>query len=99
MKVKNGFYMQNNAWWNIQDALVVDDWHQVIGLYKHLIGLIENMVKNAVIGKQYQAIPTFRQLKSFDICFLSTGLINPAYTELGAHMCQLLTTVHNIIPL
>lgn len=55
--------------------------------------------KTDVIEEPYQAIPKFRGLKSFDNSFLSNDLINPSYTELGANICQLLTTVYNLSPL
>jgi hypothetical protein len=64
MKIKNAFLVQNNPYWDIYDALVVDDLHQLGGIYKHLIGLVENMVKKngktVIIEKQYQSIPKFR---------------------------------------
>jgi hypothetical protein len=102
MKIKNAFLVQNNPYWDIFDALVVDDLHQLGGIYKHLIGLVENMVKKngktVIIEKQYQSIPKFRGIKSFDSGFLSTDLVNPTYSELRDHMTQLLAVVHNLIP-
>ena len=45
--VKNTFDVDMNKYWNIYDSLVIDDLHQIGGIYKHLLSFIENMVKRA----------------------------------------------------
>ena len=51
-----------------------------------------------MIDQQYKLIPKFRGLKSFDNGFMSTSLVNPTYDELRKHMTQLLSVVHNLVP-
>ncbi|SAL99066.1 hypothetical protein, partial, partial [Absidia glauca] len=97
-----------NAFWrtpfNIYDSLVVDDLHQLGGVYRHLLGFIEALIKDqrgkaAIVEWRCRSLPYYSGMKSFKTGFLLSSLINPSFGELRKHMQLILCLVYDLIPL
>ena len=77
-----------NEYWNIYESLVVDDLHQIGGIYKYLLHFVEKIVEDnrrsvAVIDERYQALPLFCEAKNFKTGYLSKDIVNPTFHELS----------------
>ncbi|CAO3654619.1 unnamed protein product [Mucor hiemalis] len=101
---KNAFNIDINEHWNFYDSLVIDDLHQIGGIYKHLLAFIEKIIKDQfkstrVINERYRALPKFRNMRQFKSGYLLQDLVNPTYSELCNHMSSLLSVVHDLIPI
>ncbi|SAM00090.1 hypothetical protein [Absidia glauca] len=97
-----------NAFWDtpfdIYDALTVDDLHQLGGVYRHLIGFVEKIIKQqrgkaALVQQRCKGLPHYTGMKRFDKGFLLSSLTNPTYDEFRKHMQLVLCLVYDLIPL
>ncbi|KAG2212149.1 hypothetical protein INT45_001772 [Circinella minor] len=90
------FHVVQNAFWsvphfeNIYDCLVVDELHQLGGVYKHLLGVIEDILsvsdKLEVNKRAQKYIPHFGGRRRFNNEYLLSTLVFPTYDELKHHM-------------
>ncbi|SAM02965.1 hypothetical protein [Absidia glauca] len=103
-----GSFGLKNAFWDtpfdIYGSLVVDDLHQLGGVYSHLLRYIEDRIKkqrNAVLLVQERCmkLPYYTGMKRFDNGFLLSSLTNPTFHELRKHMQLVLCLVYDLIPL
>ncbi|KAI8136605.1 hypothetical protein BJV82DRAFT_675956 [Fennellomyces sp. T-0311] len=107
---KHSFHIVKNAFWSvpffdIYQALTVDDLHQLGGMYTNLLELIEKMLKDGndqgiikQVTKRASMIPPFSKLRPFKSGFFPSDLKNPTYTELRSHMAIVMSCVHDILP-
>jgi hypothetical protein len=97
----------NNAFWDtgfdIQKSIVVDDVHQVCGVYRHLLKFVEAILKRKPkqtnqVERRNQQLPIFSGLKRFKHGFMLSNLTNPTFDEFRTHMRLILCLVHDLIP-
>ncbi|KAI8140200.1 hypothetical protein BJV82DRAFT_716024 [Fennellomyces sp. T-0311] len=112
LSVMFSFHPLENAFWNlpqpqfnIYDALLVDDLHQIGGVYKHLLKFVEGYVREhyggtaiTKINERAASLPQYQKHHSFRKGFLYSSLINPTYTELRSHMTIILPCCHDYLP-
>ncbi|KAI9246296.1 hypothetical protein BDA99DRAFT_543388 [Phascolomyces articulosus] len=89
--IKNAFLEVPH--FNIYDSLVVDELHQLGGVYSHLLKVIENMLSEAE-----QLEIDLWLVSMFNNTYMITTLVSPTYDELKQHIGILLACVHNKIP-
>ncbi|KAI8140610.1 hypothetical protein BJV82DRAFT_562056 [Fennellomyces sp. T-0311] len=99
-----------NAFWEIPGfdiyrSLLVDDLHQLGGVYEHLVNCIEQSIKekrNGVrlirrVDERASQLPPYRKLRQFHNGFFLSNLRNVAYAELKDHMAILLVVIHDLV--
>ncbi|SAL96511.1 hypothetical protein, partial, partial [Absidia glauca] len=105
---KYGSFDLANAFWqtsfDIYDSLVVDDLHQLGGVYRHLLRFTEELIqqqrgKTAIVEQRCRSLPYYTGMKNFKTGFLLSSLTNPSFGELRKHMQLVLCLVYDLIPL
>ncbi|KAI8140946.1 hypothetical protein BJV82DRAFT_671332 [Fennellomyces sp. T-0311] len=90
--VQNAF--SSLSLFDIYGSLVVDDLHQLGGVYRHLVEFVEKMIKerptkNVIlkgISKRASMVAPFQGLRLFKHGYMLSALKNPTYSELKDHM-------------
>lgn len=105
---KFGCFPIENAFWetdfDIYDALVIDDLHQLGGLYRHLIQFVERIIKKdrgkvTKVEQRCQQLPVYSGMKKFKKGFLLSNLTNPSFDEFRKHMRLVICLVYDLLPL
>ncbi|KAG2213635.1 hypothetical protein INT45_008805 [Circinella minor] len=105
------FHLIGSAFWklpqpqfNIYEAIVVDDLHQIGGVYKHILNFVETHIcskyrKKAIvdINKRAASLPTFKGHRRFDKGLFLSSLTNPTYNELRGYMTIILPCIYDYI--
>ncbi|KAI8136368.1 hypothetical protein BJV82DRAFT_676797 [Fennellomyces sp. T-0311] len=99
--VENAFWTIPN--FDIYDAMIVDDLHQLGGIYQYLLHVLEDILvqqrKQKEVERRVLQLPKFRGLRQFTTGYLLSRLKNPTFTELKDHMSILLACIHDLVPM
>ncbi|KAI8146695.1 hypothetical protein BJV82DRAFT_665654 [Fennellomyces sp. T-0311] len=104
----SSIFAVQNAFWSVEyfdiyKSLLVDDLHQLGGAYKYLLQCTEIIMQEKgsvkLVNNRATAIPAFTGFRKFKAAYLPSGLKNPTYSELRAHMKILLPCIHDLVPL
>ncbi|KAF7725130.1 hypothetical protein EC973_000382 [Apophysomyces ossiformis] len=97
-----------NAFWDMPDfdiyaSIVIDDLHQLGGVYKHLLSCVERLIRTEhkdvaikEINRRAASLPVYRCLKHFSNGIFLSVLHNPTYRELKDNMTAALCIRHFI---
>ncbi|KAI8136521.1 hypothetical protein BJV82DRAFT_584469 [Fennellomyces sp. T-0311] len=107
--IQNAFWKLPQPFFDLHGSLLVDDLHQLGGVYEHLLNCLDKLIMDVngtkgasiieEINNRASMIPQYKDHRRFNQGIFPRFLRNPTYTEWRSNMAIILPCCYDYIPL